>query len=211
MKIVAISDTHNQLSKIKYPIPDGDILIFTGDISGNSLEELNVKHFNEFLLRLPHKHKVCIAGNHDFIFQKKDGHELLKGKGIHYLEDESVIIDGIKFYGTPYQPYFYNWAFNIKAEEDLAAKWSLIPDDTDILLTHNAPYGILDLAEYRNEHTGCRKLLERLKQLPNLKAHCFGHIHESYGLEKIEETIFVNSCICNLEYKPVNKPIVFEI
>jgi len=211
MRIVAISDTHNQLSTMKYPIPDGDVIVFTGDISGNSLEELNVKHFTEFLIRLPHKHKICIAGNHDFLFEKKDGHELLKESGIYYLQDESIVIDGVKFYGTPYQPFFYNWAFNIKEDEDLMYKWSLIPDDVDVLLTHCPPFGILDKTKYSKENAGCKHLLARLKFLPKLKAHCFGHIHEAYGTEIIDDVTFVNSCICNLDYKPVNAPIVFDI
>lgn len=210
MRIVAMSDTHNQMGKMLHEIPDGDVFIFTGDISGNSLEELNVKNFRTFLNSLPHEHKVIICGNHDFIFQNKKGSELLKGRNIHYLEDSGVTINGVNFYGTPYQPYFYNWAFNIKNGEDLKKKWDMIPDNTHVLLTHNPPYGIMDETE-RGDIVGSKSLLDRIALLPELKVHCFGHIHEGYGIAELNGIKFVNSCICNENYKPVNAPIVFDI
>lgn len=210
MKIVCMSDIHGQYSKFQFDIPDGDVFVFTGDISQNTLEDLNVKYFNKFLNSLPHKHKVIICGNHDFIFEKKDGHELLVGEGIHYLQDEEIIIDGVKFYGSPWQPWFYNWAFNLKRGKALADIWAKIPDDVNILLTHGAPKGILDVAP-SGDVTGCEDLMNRVKDLKDLKLHCFGHIHCAYGIEVIEGVTFVNASTCNEEYYPSNPPIVVEI
>lgn len=210
MKIVCMSDIHGQYHKFGFEIPDGDVFVFTGDISHNKLEDLNVKSFNKFLNSLPHKHKVIICGNHDFIFEQKDGHELITGEGVHYLQDEEIIIDGVKFYGSPWQPWFYNWAFNLKRGKALADVWAKIPDDVNVLLTHGAPQGILDVAP-NGDVTGCEDLKVRLQSLKDLKLNCFGHIHCGYGIEVIDGVTFVNASTCNEEYFPSNPPIVVEI
>lgn len=210
MKIVCMSDIHGQYSNMDFDIPDGDVFVFTGDISHNSLEELNLAYFNKFLNTLPHKHKVIICGNHDFIFQKKNGVDLLTAEGVHYLQDSEIVIDGVKFYGSPWQPWFYNWAFNLQRGKALADVWKKIPNDVNILLTHGGPKGILDMTE-QGDATGCEDLRVRLKDLPELKLHCFGHIHCAYGIEVIEGVTFVNASTCNEQYFPSNPPIVVEI
>ena len=210
MKIVCMSDIHGQYQKFGFEIPDGDVFVFTGDISHNSLEVLNVKNFNEFLNSLPHKHKVIICGNHDFIFEKKNGADLLTAEGVHYLQDSEIVIDGVKFYGSPWQPWFYNWAFNLRRGKDLADVWAKIPNDVNVLLTHGGPKGILDMTD-RGDATGCDDLRVRLQDLPDLKLHCYGHIHHAYGVEVIEGVTFVNASTCNEEYYPSNPPIVVEI
>lgn len=209
MRLVCMSDTHNQFKYFNHSVPDGDCFIFTGDISGNSLEEINVKQLNVFINNLPHKHKIIIAGNHDFIFQNKNGKDLIYGHGVHYLEDSGVEIDGVKIWGTPAQPIFFNWSFNFNSY-DLKNKFDLIPVDTNVLLTHCPPYEILDLTD-DNRNVGCPILANRLNYLTDLKAHCFGHIHNSYGTLVKNGVQFVNGCTCDEEYKPVNKPIVIDI
>ncbi len=63
-----------------------------------------------------------------------------KSKYWKYLEDSSITLYGINIYGSPWQPFFCNWAFNLPRGEELASKWSAIPQETDVLLTHGAPF-----------------------------------------------------------------------
>ncbi len=199
MKIVIFSDTHG------YPIdlPDGDLLLFCGDacIAG-TLEEIS--KFNSYLGTQSHKHKVMIAGNHDIMFEKSHLVRQLITSAI-YLQDETVNIEGINIYGSPWQPSFMDWAFGLDTEEELKAKWDLIPNNTDILMTHCPPRGILDRA-FDGKHHGCLQLKKAFKP----KLHAFGHIHESYGQLKLDGTTYVNASICNLTYFPMNRPIVIE-
>lgn len=206
MRIVCISDTHSRHKKIK--VTDGDILVHAGDMSGRG-EEWEIKNFNKWLGELPHKHKIVIAGNHDFYFENlpKTARKLITNA--IYLEDEELVIDGIKLYGSPWQPFFYNWAFNIRRGK-LFRVWERIPDDVNVLITHGPPYKILDLTEDKRE-VGCEELLARIDNLKKLKLHIFGHIHEGYGKVKRGNTLFVNASSCNLNYEPINPPIVVNI
>jgi Icc-related predicted phosphoesterase len=204
MKIICISDTHNRHDTMP-DIPDGDILVCAGDHTGNgSLFQLI--QFNQFLGTLPHRHKVFIAGNHDWCFQRnREASEAALTNAI-YLEDRELIIEGIKLYGSPWQPEFYDWAFNLLRGEQLKAKWDRIPVDTDILITHGPPMGILDAV--RGMRVGCEMLLEAVERIKP-QAHIFGHIHESYGLELKNGTTFINASICNGSYLPINPPLSY--
>jgi len=90
----------------------------------------------------------------------------------------------------------------------LAAVWSNVPADTDVLITHSPPFGILDVVN--GEHVGCRDLARELKRIrPRL--HIFGHIHQSYGRIDRDGTIYVNAALRDEEYKLVNQPIVVDL
>lgn len=207
MRIVAISDTHGLHNQMLFPIPEGDVLIHAGDTSGHgTIEEL--KDFNSWLGLLPHKHKLMIAGNHN----KEWYNDYTKDACIRtltnaiYLEDTEIVIGGIKFYGSPWTPEYYNWAFMLpRKSQQLSDKWAEIPDDTNVLITHGPPYGILDTANDK-EKIGDETLLRRIQELPVLKAHIFGHVHEGHG----EQGIFHNVAICDIQYRPVNPPTVLE-
>ena len=207
MRIVCLSDTHCQTNQLW--VPDGDVLIVAGDVClGGYDHELLL--FDKFLEQLPHKHKLIIAGNHDWALEDAEVEEI-KGlvKNALYLEDSGVDIEGIKFWGSPWQPVFCNWAFNLPRGQPLADIWALIPDDTDILITHTPPYGILDQI-YSGEHVGCEDLREALQRvLP--KVHIFGHIHEGYGVLRENGTTFINASVCDERYRPVNTPIVIDL
>jgi Icc-related predicted phosphoesterase len=179
-----------------------------------------IEDFSDWLSGLPHKNKLIISGNHDWCFervhQKKQARALIE-KSATYLENNDIVINGIKFWGSPITPFFHAWSFNVHRGEAIAKVWSQIPDDTNVLITHGPPYGILDEAPRHSfavggyENVGCQDLLERVLELPNLKAHLFGHIHASHNI-KIEYGIqFVNASSCNEQYQPVNKPIIIDI
>lgn len=207
MKIVMLSDTHNRLSEVA--VPDGDILIHGGDFSmAGNLQEF--ERFNNDLGALPHKYKVVIAGNHELLFESQPQLAKRTLSSAIYLQDESIIIDGIKIYGSPWQPEFGNWAFNLPRNSPMLMKvWDKIPKDTDILVTHTPPHGILDKTRAKTS-VGCEVLRNRLKDL-RIRLHCFGHIHPAYGARKVGDTLFVNAAIVDETYKPVNEPIVFEL
>lgn len=127
-----------------------------------------------------------------------------------YLQDQSTSIYGLKIYGTPWQPEFCHWAFNLKRGQPLLDKWDLIPDDTDILITHGPPVGYGDLCAI-GVRAGCVELLNTVQKRVRPKYHVYGHIHEGYGTRSDGRTVFINASICDLAYNPSNKPIVFDI
>jgi len=215
MKIVIISDTHEQEDKIE-EVPEGDVLIHCGDITGNgSLKKL--EKFAKWMCALPHKNKLVICGNHEVGcsgYKNAEMRFIFEENSIIYLEDSGIEIDGLYFWGTPWQPEFYSWEFNLPRGKALAEKWSKIPSKTNILITHGPPFGILDAAPRdfgEVEYVGCQDLLQRIKQLNELKLCCFGHIHASYGILEQDGVKFVNAAICNEDYEPINKPVVVEI
>lgn len=201
-----LSDTHSRHQKLA--VPDGDLLIVAGDVSSHGhLDE--VRDFDRFLGRLPHRHKVVIAGNHDFCFEREPLSARALITNATYLEDEGCCVDGIQIWGSPWQPWFHDWAFNLPRGAALREKWDLIPVDVDVLVTHGPPHGFGDLC-YDGRRVGCEELLVRVRELqPRL--HCFGHIHEGYGVYHDGDTVLVNASTCNLRYHPVNPPVVLDI
>jgi 3',5'-cyclic AMP phosphodiesterase CpdA len=216
VRVVMISDTHLQQGALE--VPPGDILIHAGDFTFKG-REAEVREFGKWFRAQPHTHKCLISGNHDLSFEsnnKQAVNWLYDGAvddSFHYLQDASVVVEvgdrKIKVYGSPWQPEFGNWAFNLPRGIKLKAKWAQVPSDTDILITHGPPENILDMCDH-GESVGCKDLLDRVMAL-DLKIHCFGHIHEAYGQVVIANTTFVNASICNLRYHPSNKPIVVDI
>jgi Icc-related predicted phosphoesterase len=206
MKIVAISDTHLQHD---LEIPEGDLLIHSGDATHRGLYS-EVKKFGEWFCSLPHKHKIFVPGNHDFLFEENPtvGKALLPG--VTVLIDNSLEIDGIKIYGTPYVPTYYDWAF-MKPEKDLIEVYAKIPDNLDLLITHGPPYDILDFNQ-RGDLCGSTALRNAvIHKAP--RYHVFGHIHEASGIIQIngKGTVFVNAAVLNDRYYMARQAKVFEL
>ncbi|MEE8524212.1 MAG: metallophosphatase domain-containing protein [Thermoanaerobaculia bacterium] len=206
MRCVVISDTHGLHDQVQ--IPAGDVLIHAGDLTDHGALE-DVARFDAFLSALPHRHKVVVAGNHDFCFERQPGLARQLLRHAIYLEDEAVTLDGVRFWGSPWQPWFYDWAFNLERGSEIRAKWDLIPAGTDVLVTHGPPLGHGDLTS-RSERAGCADLLDRIGEL-RPKYHFFGHIHEGYGVTRDGGTTFVNASVCDLGYRPVQAPVVIDI
>lgn len=230
LKIVTMSDIHGKYEEMQEnnPIPSGDLLIMAGDLLPNlswggkhdgtiqcgyikqTFAPMLKKWKNEGLFR----EIVVVAGNHDWAFQYYSSHcrEMLSEAGVVYLQDEEHVFEGLKIWGSPWQPWFYNWAFNFpnhhfnhaRARAHARACWELIPEDTDILVTHGPPANQLDQC-MTGERVGCQCLKERIEELPQLLLHVFGHIHWSYGRTELNGTNYVNTAICAENYKPVNK------
>lgn len=208
MKLVLISDTHNK--HLDVDVPEGDILIHAGDVSSRGYEH-EIKSFLNWFSNQPHKYKIFIAGNHDFFFERESDIVIknIIPDNVIYLNDSGIEIKGINFWGSPIQPEFYNWAFNRARGEDIKKHWDLIPKDTDILITHGPPEGVLDKT-IRGESVGCSDLLHAVNII-NPKIHVFGHIHEDYGIIKNNETTFINASVLNERYSYTNKPIIISI
>lgn len=124
----------------------------------------------------------------------------------HYLENSGVEVAGLRIWGSPITPWFFDWAFNRQRGADIRRYWAQIPDQIDVLLTHGPPYGIRDL-NWQGTLTGCEDLNQRVWEVAP-KLHVFGHIHEAYGITEVNGTQFVNAANLNLQYQPVHAPVV---
>lgn len=194
-RIHAIADVHNR----NVPTFPADILIVAGDLTHRGTIP-QLREFRKWLVAQPQTHKIIIAGNHDFCFQnydKQEAESILGGDGIIYLMDQAATVMGLKIYGSPWQPWFYDWAFNVQRGK-LAPIWEQIPQDLDILITHGPPFGYGDVASRdmggREEHVGDKELLAELyRKKPR---HLFyGHIHESTGTWDVQNMKFHNCSV----------------
>lgn len=237
MRIVCISDTHglHKIMEDLNPLPQGDILIHAGDCT-NVGKPQEVKEFVEWFMNIKgFDSKIFIAGNHDFAFEKRHqphhkgdfdwyyhlmNEENLTQSDVIFLEDNGFTIESsefskpIKFWGSPWQPEFYNWAFNLpRSGDELKKYWDMIPNDIDILITHGPPSEIRDFVNNWRQpvrNVGCELLRFRVEQIKPL-VHVFGHIHEAYGVELNDDTLYVNASTCTERYSPSNKPIVIDL
>jgi len=208
MKLVVdiISDTHNQHSKLL--MPGGELLIHCGDatMSGKLPE---VTGFLSWFAEQPYKYKIFVPGNHDWLFEQQPAFcaDECKNRGIILLNDTSIVIEGLKIHGSAITPFFLDWAFNRHRGEDIQNHWNLIPKNTQILITHGPPFGILDKTT-RGTLVGCKNLLATIKTLPHLKLHAFGHIHECIGMVEKDSVKFVNAAMLDDQYNlQANRPI----
>lgn len=215
MKLVLASDNHNRdLSSIVFP--DGDLLLHCGDLTMNG----TIPEVSRALLELSNiatKYKygcVFIAGNHDWLFEKNPALALSIVKeysNLTYLHDETITIENLKIFGSPYQPEFCQWAFNEPRGHRLRRHWDLIEPRTDIIMTHGPVSGIHDYIPWDNEYVGCVDLRHKVLEIKPKLFVC-GHIHLNGGkIEEFNGIKFVNASICDESYKPVNNPIVIEL
>jgi predicted phosphohydrolase len=206
MRIVCISDTHGLHDQVD--VPPGDILIHAGDLTRTGDLD-DVVLFSDWLGQLPHRHKIVIAGNHDWAFERQPERARALLLGCIYLEDQETTVEGLRIWGSPWQPWFFDWAFNLERGPEIRAKWDLIPEGIDLLITHGPPRGQGDWT-INNEAAGCVDLLDAVARV-RPRWHVFGHIHEGYGISEADGTTFINASICTVGYQPTNKPIVFDV
>lgn len=215
MRLVCISDTHSLHNEMP-PLPEGDVLIHAGDCTrSGSLSQID--EFTQWMGAQHYAHKILIAGNHDFCFDKSFSDPTVPRKmcmhnGITYLCGESASVQGVNFFGFPWQPIHRNMAFN--AEEcELERRLNRVPDDTHVLVTHGPALRIFDYIPEECAHVGCYALAQRIEQLNELRAHICGHIHESYGfaVRESDGIKFANASTCNARYRPVNPPIIIDL
>lgn len=136
---------------------------------------------------------LAVGGNHDLAAQDREEHGEEVFENAVYLCDESIEFGDIKFYGAPWVPRLPGWAYYL-SDSKLRRRWELIPEDTEVLITHTPPFGILDTPK-KGDSQGCPHLRSRVEQLPKLRLHCFGHIHASYGRQQAGSTVFCNAAL----------------
>lgn len=223
MRITLISDTHTKHDELSYDpkdLPGGDLLIHAGDLMNSGRNPMDIYEFCKWFDGLEqYHHKVFIAGNHDRLFEtdpEMASKIYTSYKNITYLQDDWAQVGDdnfmAKIWGSPWQPEFYSWAFNLpRCGDRLKEKWALIPEDTDILITHGPPQDHLDVSgpPYNEPHLGCELLREKVDEQPP-KIHVFGHIHGGYGYKFHNGTHFFNASILNERYEYVNRPVTFD-
>lgn len=208
MRLAFISDTHTLHDKIQ--IEPCDILFFCGDWSFRGYEH-ETRAFAKWLNKQPARHIVVTAGNHEVAFQNNLPMSRLwiteECPRAHLLIHEALELEGLKIFGSPITPTFFNWAFMADRGPEIARYWFQIPDDTQILLTHGPTMGILDALDLKRnggklEHVGCADLLQRVKQLDKLIIHAAGHLHYEGGRTLKEDGVtFINAALCDDDYK----------
>lgn len=225
-RVVCFSDTHGMHDKIpQRHCPEGDILLHAGDFS-NTGEVEQIQSLSAWLGAYPAQHKVVIAGNHDITFHE-EYYQARGAKRFHsqtpydckvaraslsnctYLEDSAVEVCGYRIYGSPWQPEFCDWAFNLKPGPESRKKWEPIPESVDILMTHGPAKGFLDNTS-TGVRVGCGNLLEAIQKRA-VSVSVVGHIHEGYGCATDGATLYVNASTCTHDYRPTNRPIVFDL
>ena len=222
MRITVISDTHTKHGLIPLTdLPGGDLLIHAGDIMNSGYNKNDILDFCTWFHSLEqYDKKIFIAGNHDRMFENHpEGVEELLNIyfDIDYLQDEGYDLYDLdtdtstKIYGSPWQPEFYSWAFNLpKNGIELAGKWEAIPDNTDILITHGPAFDTLDTVAGRPwDNLGCELLAQRIEVIKP-KIHICGHIHSGYGYTFKNGTHFFNASVLDEQYEYTQKPMTFD-
>jgi Icc-related predicted phosphoesterase len=191
MRIVHLSDTH--MLHRRLDVPGGDVLVHSGDLSGEGASDDYIDVFG-WLDSMPHKHKVLVAGNHDSLFQKNA--KMIRRrlpKSVTYLEGSGTVIDGLSFWGSPWTVGYPWMAFTYRAIEGRESPWTSVPANTDVLITHGPPHGILD-RDYEGQRIGDISLYKRVEAV-RPKLHLFGHVHDQNGEMSRFGTTFVNAAV----------------
>ncbi len=206
MNITLISDTHGLHDELK--LLSGNVLIHAGDITEYGTEE-EVMDFLKWFAKQPFHYKIFIAGNHDLFLEECKPTKLKRmiPENIIYLQNSGIQINGVNIWGSPVTPYFLGMAFNERSGKAIKKVWNKIPANTEILITHGPPKGILD------NGFGCNQLMEQVNKIQPA-IHIFGHVHEHYGIQKNGNTKFINAAIVNTlnpmeedEYRIIRGPI----
>ena len=212
MKLVCISDTHGDHQQVE--LPAGDVLIHCGDLTGHgTLEE--TREVMDWFGQQAFAHKLCIAGNHDTFMEAEP--QMAAGfaeeAGVQLLNDSGCRIGGVNFWGSPITPRFMHWAFMRDPGAPIEAHWNLIPKNTDVLITHGPPKGIMDeiqRSDEQYESTGCPSLLKRIGDVAPL-LHLFGHIHEGHGRMDSGKLSYFNVSTMNKSYSIEHAPVCIEL
>jgi len=228
LKIILFSDTHGKENEVEFPNEEIDIAIFAGDAGTykNPFQNIrSVLNFIDWYASIPNiKHKIWIAGNHCTSIESGlvDAKAISEEKGLIYLEDETIEIEGLKIFGSPWTPWFYSWAFNAHRGEDINKHWNLIESNTDIIITHGPPcnFGDLDMCA-SGQRVGCSDLEKKILEIQPKLFVC-GHIHEGYGYvnkkfksfhnKDVESNLLlVNASVLDENYKVSHNPIIVEL
>jgi len=205
IRVVLISDTHELHRELD--VPDGDILIHCGDTGMMSRSLAAIEDFDDWLGGLPHKVKLLVPGNHEFVLENPGRRGLITNATV--LVNESVTVMGLRIWGSPTTP-LVDGAFGLISDRHRARLYEQIPNDTNIVVTHGPPYGVLDQAPGSEYHAGCRQLLAAMQRVkPRL--HVFGHAHGCFGMMDTPETLFANVALLGSDGSLSNPAVVLQM
>ena len=205
MRIVLISDTHELHREAS--VPPGDLLIHAGDFTVYSKRPWMYRHFDLWLGGLPHRHKIIIPGNNDYLLEEPRERRVITNAAL--LIDSGVEVEGLKIWGSPVTP-LYGGAFGKSNPADRKRHWAGIPEGLDILITHGPPFAILDHGGRSERREGCPELLEAVFQA-RPRVHVFGHIHAGYGTLRTTDTLFVNASLLGEDGSLSRDPVVIDL
>jgi Icc-related predicted phosphoesterase len=207
MRIVIVSDTHTRHEELG--IVTADVLIHCGDgCDGFRRDPADVDRLDDWFSKQQVDLVLAIGGNHDFEIERRSRASLPVFSHAVYLEDRCYEYRGCTFYGAPWTPELSGWAF-FQDREAMREKWASVSSGIDVLITHTAPYGILDRNRV-GRSLGCHDLLDRLPAIrPRL--HVFGHNHASAGAARIGPTLHVNASMVNSRYAISHKPVEIDL
>lgn len=229
MKILCISDTHNQHKGVDLlGVEDIDIVCYAGDFT-NFGKKHEITRFVHWFTQIPVKYRILVAGNHELSLDdkyvstesckktlniiKKEVQSIVKNNDkLIYLENSSVVIDGIHIYGSPHTlgKQATKWAFQLETDKEVHEAWAKIPSTTDVLITHTPPYKIMD-KNHNEEHKGCPVLANVVKNRIKPRIHLFGHIHCNNGIKERGGTTYINASVVGTNHDIMYEPIKIEI
>ena len=207
MIVDCISDLHGYRPNLS----GGDLLIIAGDLTATDTASA-YRDFAGWLRSLDYETIIIVPGNHDGALGYSDL-PWSDDSRVKFLCDSGVAIKGYQVWGSPWTLAFPGqhpsaMAYALDNHAEIDARFELIPEGTNILVTHAPPYGIRDCIEDSRGfplNVGSQSLLKHVKRVcPEL--HVYGHIHEGYG-ECPFKTHFVNASQVDKFYNHVNKPI----
>jgi Icc-related predicted phosphoesterase len=207
VRFACVADLHGHLPAVR----PCDVLLVAGDICPTGDERPETQRrwltstFADWLEAVPAEVIVGVAGNHDWIGQSDPS--VLRDLDWNYLQDESVEIAGISFFGSPWTSRFQDWAFML-TEAELEERWKGIPAGVDVVCVHSPPLGYGDWIS--GHAIGSPSLLAAIdERAPKLCV--FGHVHSGYGLWQRNGSTLVNAALCDMQYRPANAPIQVEL
>lgn len=216
MRIVCISDNHDQNLRSKFgTIPEGDLLVHTGDGSAVGNDESRFVRVGKNISHLGFKKVLYVPGNHDHLAWSEPDlvRQALGRYGIQLLYDEGCEIDGVTFWGSGWlQPKI---GFHGEYGGSFHDLWDKCPTGVDVLLTHQPPYAILDASGPDSPIPGDRigstviywEVFRRIRP----RVHIFGHNHSGHGIKEMDGITFVNAALCDDLNRPAYEPIVIDV
>jgi Icc-related predicted phosphoesterase len=208
VQLTVISDTHGRHEALGSL--EGDVLIHCGDFCDGFTEEpAEVERVDAWFAEQEFELILCVGGNHDFAVVGRIKKNQPVFRNAVWLQDAAHSHRGVTFFGSPWVPFLQGWAFYM-SEQGLGEKWAMIPDRTDVLITHTPPYGVLDQSRGGARNLGCPQLLERVEAVAP-RFHLFGHVHASAGIEERGATTFVNAAVVSSALDAVREPVMIDL
>lgn len=210
MRVVVIGCTHGRHHDVV--LPKGDVLVHTGDYSRRG-DAHDVRDFLSWFEIQPFPYKVFVNGNHDG-YSEEQPEQFARyvadyAPSATYLNDSGAIIMGLRFWGSPVTPSFCDWWWNRDRGPAIKAHWDLIPRDTQVLITHGPPHGILDEVMDVRKNQGCRDLLDAIDDCTDLRAHFFSHLHLNGGQRTVlNDVYYINAAMVDEGYQLTRQPQV---